>query len=133
MARESGHPEGYYKSTETGKAVPIWVPAKVVRVADGMTDKGADGKQLSKWARTIAPRGMLLVEWEADADRGHPEAYQAWYMLDPRKWAEDHAHKGWRWHPDELARILAAKKGRSGAGCSTDPPPPPAAEPGSSG
>ena len=38
-------------------------PGKVVRVADGETDKGRDGELLSNRAQKLAPRGMILLEW----------------------------------------------------------------------
>ncbi|KAL1504982.1 hypothetical protein AB1Y20_008748 [Prymnesium parvum] len=46
--------------------VPIWCPAKVTRVADGTTDKGRNSQPFSTAARALAPRGMLLLEWEPD-------------------------------------------------------------------
>ena len=55
----------------------------------------------------LAPRGMVLVEWDADPDRDEPVTY-VWYLLDPRKWNGKgfDGHRAWRWHPDELAKIL---------------------------
>jgi hypothetical protein len=104
----------HYTSTEDNKTkVPIWCPCKVVRVADGVADKGSNNKELSANARAIAPRGMTLVEWEADPDRGEQVATTVWYLLDPRKWNADHTHRAWRFHPAELAkRACAAREQR---------------------
>jgi hypothetical protein len=66
---------GNYISTVDNKTkVKMWCPAKVVRVADGESDKGMDGKPLSERAIKLAPRGMVLVEWEPDPERGEPVA-----------------------------------------------------------
>lgn len=81
----------------------MWCSAKVLRVADGETDRGSDGKEFNTRARALAPRGMVLLEWEADADRDE-EATQCWYLLNPGKWNKDSAHRGWRFHPEELAK-----------------------------
>jgi len=45
---------------------------------------------------------MLLLEWEADPERGEMECTTCWYLLDPRKWNKDNTHRGWRFHPAEL-------------------------------
>ena len=105
--KESNH-------TEDNKTkVPIWCPCKVVRVADGVIDKGSNNAQLSANARAIAPRGMALVEWEPDPDRGEHVATTVWYLLDPRKWNKDSSHRAWRFHPTELAkRARAAREER---------------------
>ena len=76
-----------------------------MRVADGETDKGRDGQYFSDNARAIAPRGMVLVEWDPDPERGEPNARQGWYLLHPDKWNADRAHRGWRFHPEELAKL----------------------------
>mmetsp|Transcript_1248 Transcript_1248/g.3086 ORF Transcript_1248/g.3086 Transcript_1248/m.3086 type:complete len:285 (-) Transcript_1248:351-1205(-) len=102
----------HYVSTEDGKTkVPIWCPARVVRVADGETDMGRNNQPLSSSARALAPRGMLLLEWDADPDRGETESTTCWYLLDPRKWNKDNTHRGWRFHPAELK----ARRARSGS------------------
>ena len=56
-------------------------------------------------ARKLAPRGMVLIEWEADPERGEPDPTLMWLLLDPRpgKWNGD-AHRAWRYHPAELAK-----------------------------
>lgn len=91
--------------------VPIWCPCKVLKIADGSTDKGRDGQLLSARARVLAPRGMVLVEWEPDPDRGETEPTQAWYLLDPNKWQgrrterDKDTHRAWRYHPEELMNM----------------------------
>ena len=108
----------------------MWCPCKVLKIADGETDKGRDGQYFSERARALAPRGMALVEWEPDPARvearGEPDAKLMWLLLDPRapKWNGD-AHRAWRFHPDELQRGVdrlyaqAQRGGTCGAGCST--------------
>ena len=95
-----------YKDAD-GNNVAMWCPCKVTRVADGEMDKGTDGKPLSSAARKLAPRGMVLVEWDADPDREEPVTY-VWYLLDPSKWNGKgfDGHRAWRWHPEELAKML---------------------------
>eukprot|EP00966_Prymnesium_polylepis_P098484 2280399-Prymnesium_polylepis.1 len=102
---------GLYKSTEDGSRVKMWCPCKVVCVADGDTDKGRDGQPLNASARKLAPRGMVLIEWEPDPVRGEKEATTMWLLLDPRpgKWNGD-GHRAWRYHPDELAAIQSARE-----------------------
>eukprot|EP00966_Prymnesium_polylepis_P179879 4164775-Prymnesium_polylepis.1 len=85
----------------------MWCPAKVVRIADGETDKGRGGQKLSAAAVKIAPRGMVLVEWYPDPERGESNATRVWYLLDPRKCNGD-GHRAWRCHPNKLAAL--AKK-----------------------
>ena len=106
----------HYTSTVDNKTkVPIWCPCKVVRIADGETDKGTNNRAFSENASAIAPRGMVLVEWEPDPDRGEDASTTAWYLLHPRKWNADHTHRGWRFHPDELARRARAARQRAAA------------------
>ena len=59
----------------------------------------------------LAPRGMALIEWEPDPDRGEMEATLMWLLLDPRpgKWNGD-AHRAWRYHPAELAKRERAQR-----------------------
>ena len=101
---------GKYRSTIDGSTLKMWCPCKVIRVADGEVDKGMDGKPLSTAARKLAPRGMVLVEWEPDPDRGETEATTMWLLLDPRpgKWNGD-AHRAWRYHPNHLAKMQQAR------------------------
>jgi hypothetical protein len=111
---------GLYKATEDNSNAKMWCPCKVLRVADGDTDKGRDGQALSAGARKLAPRGMVLVEWEPDPERGETESTTMWLLLDPRpgKWNGD-GHRAWRYHSDELAAIKRAareKPAPAGAG-----------------
>ena len=97
--------------------VPIWCPCVVKRVADGQTDKGTNNKDLSSAARSIAPRGMVLVEWPADPDRGEATR-QVWYLLHPDKWQgrfterDKDTHRMWRFHPAELAKRAKEQQAR---------------------
>ena len=103
---------GNYISTIDNKTkVKMWCPCKVLRVADGETDKGRDGKSLSSQARKLAPRGMVLLEWEPDPDRGETQATAMWLLLDPRpgKWNGD-GHRAWRYHPNHLAALQKARQ-----------------------
>ena len=47
---------------EKGEMVKIWASGRVVRIADGLTDKR------SPRARKILPAGALLWAWEADSE-----------------------------------------------------------------
>ena len=88
----------------------------MIRIADGLSDKGRDGQLFSKNAIKLAPRGMVLVEWEADPDRGEVNATQCWYLLDPNKWQgkrterDKDTHRQWRFAPAELAKRANARK-----------------------
>ena len=63
-----------YTNKETGEYQYIWSPGKVVRVADGCTDKRtARGKKL-------LPAGAVLWAWEADADFDE-QAGEQWLTL----------------------------------------------------
>lgn len=81
-----------------------------MRIADGATDRGRDGQLLSDRAKKLAPRGMVLVEWEPDPDRGEVESTLCWCLLDPNKWQgrrterDRDTHRVWRFHPQELVR-----------------------------
>jgi hypothetical protein len=110
---------GNYISTIDNKTkVKMWCPAKVVRIADGETDKGRDGQHLSDRAQKLAPRGMVLLKWEPDPERGETKATTVWYLLDPRKWNGD-GHRAWRYHPNALAalakRDLAVRRSQAKA------------------
>ena len=92
------------RATPTVRHTRLWV-----RRADGETDKGANNKEFSKHARALAPRGMLLVEWDPDPARGEERATQCWYLLDPKKWNADHTHRAWRYHPEQLAKLQSER------------------------
>ena len=99
---------GNYISTEDNKTkVAMWCPGKILRIADGTTDKGMDGKPLSDRAIKLAPRGMVLMEWEADPVRDEPVT-TVWYLLDPRKWNGD-GHRAWRYHPNTLTSLALSE------------------------
>ena len=107
---------GNYVSTIDNKTkVKMWCPCKVLRVADGEIDKGRDGMPLSSLARKLAPRGMVLLEWEPNPERGENEATTMWLLLDPRpgKWNGD-GHRAWRYHPNHLAAMQAARTREKG-------------------
>ena len=97
--------DGADPDVKEGDNVKMWCPCKVVRVADGQTDKGRDAQPFSNRAIKLAPRGMVLVEWEPDPGRGETDPTLMWLLLDPRppKWNGD-AHRAWRFHPEELKR-----------------------------
>jgi hypothetical protein len=60
---------GTYRLEESGERTKMWCPCKVLRVADGESDKGSHGKGESSRARKLLPAGALLVEWEPDPER----------------------------------------------------------------
>ena len=111
---------GTYRSTIDGSQLKMWCPCTVIRTADGEADRGRDGQYFSAAARKLAPRGMVLLEFDADPDRNEP-VHCMWLLLDPRpapvgKWNGD-GHRAWRYHPAELAKLQAAKAATtSGAG-----------------
>ena len=51
-----------YTDKDTGEYIYIWSPGKVVRVADGLTDK------TTKMGKKLLPAGAVLWAWEADAE-----------------------------------------------------------------
>jgi hypothetical protein len=80
----------------------IWCTGRVVRVADGLTDKR------SKRARSILPGGALLWAWDADPEHGEAAGEQ-WLVLLPQKWNPS-THKqvySWRYDPRELGSTEA--------------------------
>ena len=82
---------GNYISTEDNKTkVKMWCPAKVLRVADGDTDKGRDGKSLTERATKLAPRGMVLPGVGAGS-RARRDAVN-YYVAAPRARQVE-----WRW------------------------------------
>eukprot|EP00966_Prymnesium_polylepis_P311889 7206766-Prymnesium_polylepis.1 len=91
----------YISTIDNKTKVKRWCPATVVRIADGETDKGRDGQALSDRAVKLAPRGMVLLEWEPE-HRGETKATTVWYLLDPRVWNGD-GHRAWRYVPPECA------------------------------
>jgi hypothetical protein len=83
---------------DSGKRVLIWSAGKVTKVANNETDKRF------KRARQILPAGAVYWEWDAE-DEFEEQAGGQWPVLDPlRKWNRTLAY-GWRWYPEELARL----------------------------
>ena len=86
-----------YFDRDTDKPVLIWTPGRVVRVADGLTDKR------SKRARNVLPGGALLWAWDADEAFGETAGEQ-WLILLPQKWNPKTACVyGWRFDPCDCA------------------------------
>ena len=79
---------------ENGKTTKIWASDKVVRVADGLTDKR------SARARKVLPAGALLWAWDADAEYDE-QAGEKWLILLPSKWNKQTVNS-WRYDPCEL-------------------------------
>ena len=88
----------------------IWATGRIVRVADGLTDKR------SPRARSVlAPacrHGMVLWAWDADPEFGEA-AGQQWLALLPKKWNPPHQQLyGWRYDPREFAAALTERDER---------------------
>lgn len=73
--------EVLWKNYEHGNDQPhmIWSSGRVVRVADGLTDKR------SARARTVLPAAAVLWAWDADPEF-EEEAGEQWLFLLPKKW-----------------------------------------------
>ena len=82
-----------YKGKEN-ETVKIWSSGRVVRVADGLTDKR------SARARKILPAGALLWAWDADPEYNE-KAGEQWLILLPEKWNKQ-CQYAWRFDPCEL-------------------------------
>ena len=81
---------GNYISTVDNKTkVKMWCPCKVVRTADGATDKGRDGQPLSSLARKLAPAGRDLNKLAAAMDENWREVYELAELV-----AERHMRSG---------------------------------------
>ena len=86
-----------YREVGTEKPHLIWSTGRVVRVADGKTDKR------SKAAKKILPAGMVLWAWDADPAFDE-KAGEQWLALLPKKFNPT-THKqvySWRFDPREL-------------------------------
>ena len=83
----------------------IWSTGRVVRVADGLTDKR------SKRAQKVLPAGMVLWAWDADLDFHFGEAAdEQWLGLLPKKWNPGRQLLyGWRYDPREFAAAPTAR------------------------
>ena len=68
-----------YFDKDTNEPLLIWATGRVARVADGLTDTR------SSRAKKLLPAGMVLWEWDADAEFGE-KAGSAWLHLLPQKW-----------------------------------------------
>ena len=87
-----------YFHKETKEPMLIWSPGRVVRVADGLTDRR------SPKARTVLPAGMVLWAWDADPEFGEAAGEQ-WLALLPQKWNPPRQLLyGWRYDPREFAK-----------------------------
>ena len=96
----------------------IWSSGRVVRVADGLSDKR------SARAKQLLPAGAVLWAWDADADFGEV-AGEKWLTLLPKKWnPRTHAQVySWRYDPRELSQAAAAPERdvrRRNATCADD-------------
>ena len=99
-----------------GEYIYIWSPGKVVRVADGLTDK------TTKMGKKLLPAGAVLWAWEADAEFDE-EPGEEWLTLRKDKFNEQ-VWYGWRLDPRELvarqpgaARTPEAQRGARRGGC----------------
>ena len=90
-----------YTDKDSGKAMLIWAPGRVKRVADGLSDKR------SRLCRNLLPAGAVLWEWDADAEFGE-KAGEQWLVLLPGKYNK-HVHYGWRFDPAEWGRSSASE------------------------
>ena len=75
----------------------IWATGRVMRIADGLTNKR------SARAKKILPAGALLWAWDADPQFDEVAGEQ-WLILLPQKWNPS-THKqvySWRFDPREL-------------------------------
>ena len=104
------------KARQTGEYIYIWSPGKVVRVADGLTDK------TTKMGKKLLPAGAVLWAWEADAEFDE-EPGEEWLTLRKDKFNEQ-VWYGWRLDPRELvarqpgaARTPEAQRGARRGGC----------------
>ena len=88
-----------YFNKENNEPVYIWSTGKVVRVADGLTDKK------SPRARKVLPAGMVLWAWEADPEFDEAAGEQ-WLALLPSKWNQQQLY-GWRYDPREFGAARA--------------------------
>ena len=85
-----------------GTSQLIWATGRVMRVADGLTDKR------SQRAKNLLPGGAVLWAWDADPEFGEV-AGEKWLVLLPHKWNPPKAMVyGWRYDPRELSSAAAA-------------------------
>ena len=86
-----------YIDQDSKQSQLIWAGGRVVRVADGLTDKR------SRNAQKILPGGALLWAWEADPERGE-KAGEQWLILLPKKYRKQQ-HYSWRFAPAEVPDV----------------------------
>ena len=91
-----------YLDKDTKEPTLIWATGKVVRVADGLSDRR------SKRAQKLLPAGALLWAWEADTGLLAEPAGEQWLILLPAKWNKQQ-HYSWRFDPRELHGARAAQ------------------------
>ena len=92
-----------YFNKDTNEPHMIWSTGRVVRVADGLTDKR------SSRAKKVLPAGAVLWAWDADPDFDE-QAGEQWLFLLPKKW-NPRTHKqvySWRFDPRELGAAHAS-------------------------
>ena len=89
-----------YFHKDTNEPMLIWSTGRVVRVADGLTDKR------SSRAKNLLPAGMLLWQWDADPEFGETAGEQ-WLHLLPSKWNKQLIYS-WRFDPRELGAAEGA-------------------------
>ena len=92
-----------YVDKDTEQPCMVWSTGRVVRVADGLSDKR------SKRARNFLPAGAVLWAWDADPEFDEP-AGERWLVLLPDKWnPSTHGRVySWRFDPRELGATDAA-------------------------
>ena len=83
-----------YTDKDTGEYMYIWTPGRVVRVADGLSDKK------TKRGQKLLPAGAVLWAWEADKTF-QEEAGEQWLTLLPDKFNKQ-VWYGWRYDPRSL-------------------------------
>ena len=83
-----------YTDADTGEYMYIWTPGRVVRVADGLSDKK------TKRGQKLLPAGAVLWAWEAD-ETFQEEAGEQWLTLLPDKFNKQ-VWYGWRYDPRSL-------------------------------
>ena len=101
----------YFDKSNGNTPTLIWASGRVVRIADGLTNKR------TKAARTVLPAGAVLWAWDADPEFDE-KAGEQWLILLPQKWNK-HVHYGWALRS---ARAWGRAGARGAAGGETDAP-----------
>lgn len=84
----------YFNKEDSDEATLIWASGRVVKVADGLTNKR------SARAKKVLPAGAVLWAWDADVEFDE-KAGEQWLILLPQKWNKQ-VHYGWRYDPNEF-------------------------------